>query len=105
MLENRSFDNLAGFLYTDQNNRPKINIPPNGTPSYEGLLAGSYWNPSNPRYFDTPPDPPQKVFATEGVPSTTVPDPDPEEDFDDMSFQIFGTTAPTQGQSPGMLGF
>jgi len=27
MMENRSFDNLLGFLYADVNNRPPINIP------------------------------------------------------------------------------
>ncbi len=105
MLENRSFDNLAGFLYSAQNNQPPINIPPNGIPTYSGLLAASYWNPANPGYFNTPPVPPDKVFAGEGTSSTTVPDPDPEEDFDDMSFQIFGTRAPTEGQTPGMLMF
>ena len=28
MLENRSFDNVVGWLYADQNNIPGINIPP-----------------------------------------------------------------------------
>src|SRR6266850_4542007 len=58
MMENRSFDNLMGFLYADVNNMPPINIPappPGGQTTFEGLVApnpGSpFWNPSNADYF------------------------------------------------------
>ena len=28
MLENRSLDNMAGYLYAAENNRPPTNLPP-----------------------------------------------------------------------------
>jgi phospholipase C len=36
MMENRSFDNLLGWLY-DENNRPAFNIPDQQPPTFEGL--------------------------------------------------------------------
>jgi phospholipase C len=36
MLENRSLDNLLGWLYTEQN-PPKVNIPAKAIPDYDGL--------------------------------------------------------------------
>lgn len=43
MLENRSMDQVLGWLY-DKANPPKINIPSQEFPSYEGLNASfSTW--------------------------------------------------------------
>ena len=106
MLENRSFDNLLGWLYGPGNPPARVIGARTGEPSFFGLTTGSYWNPSNASYFSGAP--PEKVFATErttGVSPYTVPDTDPEEDFDDMSFQLFGTTHPTDGEAASMLGF
>lgn len=70
MMENRSFDNLMGFLYAKENNVPPINIPappPGGQPTYDGLIdpnpTSDFWNPANQEYF-TANAPPVKVFAT-----------------------------------------
>jgi hypothetical protein len=45
MLENRSFDNLLGWLYAPEN-RPQRNIPepPDGRPTYAGLSENAFWN-------------------------------------------------------------
>jgi phospholipase C len=114
MMENRSFDNMVGFLYTDRGNRPPINIPAPSLAvptSYDGLVAASpaspYWNPSNDEFF-TQGAPPVKVYASEGTTGPhpfTVPDPDPGEDFDDITFQILGPQALAKGQGASMLGF
>jgi phospholipase C len=107
MLENRSFDSLLGFLYADQNNTPLRNLPAIGTPTFGGLSSGAYWNPANPDFF-TDHAPPTKVFAmapTSGASPFNVPNPDPNEGFSDITFQIFGTTNPGANQTPTMLGF
>jgi phospholipase C len=98
MLENRSFDNLAGWLYASQGNRPPINLPPTGTtPTYDGL-TGNEWNPGPSG---------KKVFVTRGTNGAspwTVPNPDPHELFDHMQFQMFQSTNPPP-QAPTMQGF
>ena len=42
MLENRSFDNLLGWLYADQNNVPKHNVPATNSPCFDGLGGQKY---------------------------------------------------------------
>ena len=37
MFENRSFDNLLGWLYDNQTNPPKFNIPPADSASLRGF--------------------------------------------------------------------
>jgi len=44
MLENRSLDNLCGWLYADTT--PGHFIPQGSNPSFDGVNAG-LWNPSN----------------------------------------------------------
>ena len=44
MLENRSFDNMVGWLYWSQGNRPPFNVPPTPAPTYDGLTPDQ-WNP------------------------------------------------------------
>ncbi len=98
MMENRSFDNLLGFLYADVNNTPPINIPappPGGKTTFDGLVepnpAIEFWNPSNADYFVG--RDPVKVFATRGTKGTQpflAPDHDPHEEFDNITAQIFG---------------
>lgn len=110
MMENRSFDNLLGFLYAKQNNVPPINIPapPAGQQNrYDGLVDPSptspFWNPSNPDYFKGAA--PAKVYATQGTTGPNpmlVPDHDPHEEFDHITFQILG---PQGWNGPKMSGF
>ena len=71
MLENRSFDNMVGYVYAD-GNRPPINIPQPAERSpttYDGLSQtapdNDFWNPSNADFFGDPPATPQKIPATE----------------------------------------
>ena len=111
MMENRSFDNLLGFLYADANNRPPINIPaasPGGQPTFDGLVDASpespFWNPSNPEYF-TANAAPVKVFATRGTKGPSpflAPNHDPHEEFEHITFQILG---PPGWNGPKMKGF
>ena len=43
MLENRSLDNLLGWLYKDST--PNYFYPPNSPQKYDGLDVGKYSNP------------------------------------------------------------
>lgn len=92
MMENRSLDNLLGWLYTDQNNQPPNNVPTQTPTSYDGLIANTFGNQLTP---NSP-----VVYATEGAQSTVVPSPDPGELFTQMTAQIFGTS-----QTANMSGF
>ena len=111
MMENRSFDNLLGFLYANENNTPPRNLPANDPPTFDGLLSSDatdiFWNPANPDFFSDQ-APPVKVFAsspTTGPAPFRIPNPDPNEAFADITFQLFGTTSPSENEQPGMLGF
>jgi phospholipase C len=110
MLENRSLDNMLGFLYADQGNVPPLNLPVLNPPSFDGLLpsptSDSFWNPANADFFSGAA--PDKAFASSGTTGTgpfTVPNPDPNELFPNFNFQIFGTQTPAENQQPTMLGF
>jgi phospholipase C len=112
MLENRSFDNMLGFLYADQGNVPPRNLPAQDPASFDGLLTppllDAFWNPANADFFSTPGAAPDKVFASSGTTGSalfTVPNPDLNELFPNFNFQIFGTQTPVENQQPNMLGF
>jgi phospholipase C len=97
VMENRSFDNLLGYLYEKEGNKAPHVIPKDTSSNYEGLVEGKYCNTSS----ETDP---QTICASQ--PTTTgpcqskkgpcqsnpfmVPDPDPGESFDNMTFQIYG---------------
>src|SRR5579871_2692695 len=99
MFENRSFDNLLGWLY-DAANPPGSNIPanPNGSPTFDGLVAGQWSN----KYSPQPGGAPKTVALTKGTQpwppscpnSNQVPTPDPNEEFDFVTNQLFGTKNP-----------
>jgi phospholipase C len=110
MGENRSFDNMLGWLYT----RDTL---PRGA-SFEGLAFGSYSN--------TAPDGrvvPAHVYAGETDTVMGRPNPDPGEEFPHVNTQLFGTVdpagnaklyaeqmehpfnAPSAGEKPTMGGF
>jgi phospholipase C len=112
MLENRSFDNMLGWLYADQGNVPPLNLPAQDPATFDGLLpsatSDAYWNPANADFFPPWGTAADKVFASSGTTGPapfTVPDPDPNELFPNFSFQIFGTQTPAENQPPTMLGF
>ena len=81
MGENRSFDNLLGYLYT------KDNLPDGQ--SFDGLAFGDYKNTDadgitvSAHVYDGPTD---RIM--------TYPDPDPGEEYPHVNTQIFGTIEP-----------
>ena len=110
MMENRSFDNLLGFLYAQQNNQPPMNLPAqkNGGTTFEGLTASPqspFWNPANQAFFTKGAEP-AKVFATcgtQGAEPFVVPNHDPHEEFAHMSYQILGPDKWTGDKMRGFL--
>lgn len=101
MLENRSLDNMLGTLYSD-GSRPALVLPRGGSNAFDGLRPG-LTNPSNPAFFTG--GAPEYVPVRDTVESSTVPDPDPEETFTNVSFQLFGADAPGVNPRWPMQGF
>jgi len=103
MLENRSFDNVLGWLYSDVNNQPPVNFPapPSGSrPSYEGLVEKQFANRLSYK---------GKAWECSVMKGTcgnglTVPDQDPYEEYDHVCNQLFGSESqrrwPVVGSSP-----
>src|SRR5271163_464435 len=93
MLENRSFDQMLGFLYASTNNKSPTNQP------FEGL-SGDESNPD-----DTGRE--VKVFKID--PNAThpylMPGADPGEGFLNTNYQLFRTDDPVQGAIPTNQGF
>src|SRR3974390_509947 len=81
MLENRSFDNLFGWLY-DPDNQPPFNRTPPG--NFAGVSGKDL---SNPRVNGT------MVPVGKGT-DQTAPCPDPGEPFQDVYAQIYGQKTP-----------
>ncbi len=109
MLENRSFDNLIGWLY--DKDQPKNFLPlktPESLKKYNGLNGLHYSNPldlNNPKYA---------INISKGVSNFRVPNPDPNESFKHMNRQQFGLEIDLQtkgwlpkveGSTPDMQGF
>jgi phospholipase C len=98
MLENRSFDNLLGWLY-DENNPPKqiiSNVDKPAHPFY-GLTENTYSNLYNKDG--------SKNYVEKGSATLSMPNPDPHEAFDHMTFQIFGHSKPQDNEVAKMSGF
>jgi phospholipase C len=93
MLENRSFDQMLGFLYTDSGNRS-----PNGDP-YEGL-TGTETNPDDAGRQ-------VQVFRIDKAIKNPyfMPGADPGEGFLNTNFQLFSTDDPVHGATPTNQGF
>jgi phospholipase C len=96
MLENRSFDNVLGWLYDPANPAPFDQVP--AGQSFDGLSGKTLSNPV--------PGGGVAVPGRETVLSN--PNPDPGEVFDDVYVQLFDTTAtpvPNRTDTPTMQGF
>lgn len=93
MLENRSLDNLLGWLYDDI--EPKVNIPFQDPPTYNGLKT-SYFNLDKHG---------NKHFVHKGVNQNMhVPAHDPHEEFSHINNQVFGhTNNPTEKPDPSSM--
>lgn len=102
MLENRSFDNLLGWLY-DDNKKPSriIANPKQQDMPFQGLTENTYYN-----CFA---DDPTRHYVQRGTGFVMdVPNPDPNEPFLDVCEQIFGEyngVAPLEGSQAVMSGF
>lgn len=81
MGENRSFDNMLGWLYTPEN------IPEGET--FDGLAFGEYSNPS-----PTGERIPAHVYTGPTDELMGRPNPDPGEEFPHVNTQLFGTVLP-----------
>lgn len=81
MLENRSLDNVLGWLY-DENTPPKVNIPEQKKPTYDGLKKNTYFN------FDKNN---KKHYISKGTGhNLNVPIHDPHEEYEHVCQQVFG---------------
>jgi phospholipase C len=85
MLENRSFDNLLGFLYENDE------VPPNK--SFEGLYnpAVDYANPIPPRVINNSGE---TSISPSRAMNYSVPYPDPGEEYPHVNTQLFNTIDP-----------
>jgi len=102
MLENRSFDNMCGWLYAANQQGPKAFLPAGNSDPYEGL-NDKLFNPVDAAYFDGTQGEIYPVFGSAN--STNVPNPDPMEDYSNVSYQLFGPEAPNRNPKWGNLGF
>jgi phospholipase C len=101
MLENRSLDNMLGTLFADGSGPARV-LPAGSAAGFDGVRMGLS-NPSNAGYFKG--DPPQLVPVATAVQSSTVPDPDPEETFTNVAYQVFGPEGPGTTPRWPMQGF
>jgi len=104
MLENRSFDNMCGWLYKPgvAPAPPSQFLPAGSTPEFDGLKS-SYFNPVSAAYFSGQSTETYPVFDQANA--TNMPDPDPEESFDNTTYQLFGPEAPSPNPKWPNLGF
>jgi phospholipase C len=103
MLENRSFDNLLGWLY-EPARPPRWNYPPKTPADFAGLAYGSYSNRLTVASQPVPVSHPPTAWSTSPNPYV-IPTPDPNETFDNVTTQLFGTPTPPPGAMPTMDGF
>jgi phospholipase C len=102
MFENRSLDNLCGWLYSKSSPQPNLYLPAGSPASYNGLSV-DLWNPSNADYFDG--QPPTKVMIQQGTDSYQVPHPNAHETFDHVNVQCYGPKGPDPNPQWPMHGF
>lgn len=108
MFENRSLDNVLGWLY--EGVQPKNMVPPYPEgPQYDGLKVGKYSLPLKPHTWSPVTDYPIKKGV--GDDGTTVPNLDPNEGYPNVLNQMFGnatnyvSTEPPVGTASAMQGF
>jgi phospholipase C len=101
MLENRSFDNLCGWLYSD-GAQPSLVIPAGSAKTFNGLCK-DFSNPNNPNYFSGAAG--VLVPVVQGTTKSTVPDPDPQETFVNVTQQIYGPAGSDPDPRRVMQGF
>src|ERR1051326_6102663 len=85
MLENRSFDNLFGYLY-DSQNAPPFDKPPRGQ-SFEGVSGKDLTNPIPPEFGGG-------IAYVGECTDYTTPQPNPNEAYADIYGQMFNVNPP-----------
>lgn len=94
MLENRSTDQVLGWLY-DAANSPLVTIPEQSSPSYDGLNTDFYNLDSSGN----------KQFVVKGTGNNMhVPIHDPHEEFSHVNFQVFGSESTPTSPAPVTMG-
>src|SRR5688572_7563828 len=99
MLENRSLDNVLGWLYADTGNRPAYNIPAPAAgqqPTYDGLEEGKY---SLPLTYQgkTKEYPIMRGTCGNDLDCPTL---DPWEEYTHVTNQLFGDENAVAGPTP-----
>src|SRR5580698_1703781 len=83
MMENRSLDNLLGWLYPDAKNGASAFVPSSNSSPYDGLIPGTYYNrmagADSAKVFASHPP---KAWPPACPQASQVPTPDPHEEFD-----------------------
>ena len=102
MLENRSFDNMCGWLYRDGPAPSQFLPASSATKPYDGLRQGLF-NPVNESWFANQTGETYPIFPKSNA--TNMPNPDPEEDYPNVNYQLFGPDAPSQNPRFSNLGF
>jgi phospholipase C len=98
MLENRSFDNLLGWLY--DSDTPSLTIPPPAAgDAFHGLAKTDLRRFENRARGGS-----ISSLPTRGARGFTVPTPDPGEEFEHVNEQFFGTPTPPPGAVATMTG-
>jgi len=97
MLENRSLDQLLGWLY-DEKNPPKVNVPEQTTPDYYGLKQNTFYNLDKDG---------KKHYVVKGTENNmNVPVHDPHEEYSHVNNQLFESeTNPAHCKKATMGGF
>ena len=105
MMENRSLDNLLGWVYPEGGAGPLSFFPPGVRTPFDGLSPNKYFNRMGEA--DSP-----KVYASHPPTSwpscpqpNQTPTPDPHEEFEFVTQQLFGNKPPVYGEPPSMSGF
>lgn len=101
MLENRSLDNVLGWLYAGDA-LPSLVVPAGSATRYDGLTPGLF-NPSNASSFEAAE--PVPVAVRQGTSSSTVPDPDPWEVYEHVTRQLYGPGGFSDTPRYPMMGF
>jgi len=102
MLENRSFDNMCGWLYKPGTPQPSQFLPAGSPKEFNGLKS-SHFNPVDKAYFEGQSTDTYPVF--DKATATNIPEPDPEEDFPNVNYQLFGNEPPSPNPKWPNLGF
>lgn len=104
MLENRSFDNMCGWLYSD-GQQPTSFLPSSiKDKTFRGLHRGLF-SAATESYFKG--DPSAAVFPIfPNATSTDMPNPDPKEEFENVTKQLYGPfEPPSENPTYPNLGF